>query len=238
MENELELKVEGVSEENGDGHSHKHDGALVSVLCAQQIGILLAKVDLVPIKVRTYGSRNGDLQSMWPSNSSLRPSQLYSVLLGALHDAVSVYEMLARTEDGARYRTLHPAESGLYCRMVMVRVLLVLAKVNDNSDVQDMLMNITRNLVSAYVDKDAEGGSEVGGDKELVALTGVVEELLQGYSEFSDAALLKNIWLLPLLSKLIQCSNKSVRVIVHAIVSRLFDGPLSDLLAESEKGAR
>ena len=153
--------------------------------------------------------------------------------------------MLARTEEGGEGKVLggggglHPSESGLYCRTVMVRILLVLAKVNDNSeDIQDMLMNITRNLVSAYVDKDKDAEVAAGeGGRELVGLTGVVEELLQGYSEFSDAALLKNIWLLPLLSRLIQCSNKSVRISVHAIVSRLFDGPLSDLLAESEKGA-
>jgi hypothetical protein len=50
--------------------------------------------------------------------------------------------------------------------------------------------------------------------------------------------LLKNIWLLPILSKLIECSDKSIRVTVHVIVSRLFDGPLSDLLKLSEAGAK
>jgi len=61
--------------------------------------------------------------------------------------------------------------------------------------------------------------------------------LLEGYRDFEDALLLKNIWLLPLLSKLIECSDKGIRVIVHEIVSRLFDGPLSELLKMSAAGA-
>ena len=46
VENELELKVEGAPDQGGPP-----EGSLVSVVCAQQIGILLAKVDLVPIKL-------------------------------------------------------------------------------------------------------------------------------------------------------------------------------------------
>ncbi|GMI00582.1 hypothetical protein TrVE_jg2459 [Triparma verrucosa] len=213
VDNELKLESEEeVAGARGEGSSDETPpNPVVGVICAQQIGLLLRQVDTVPLS-------------------------LYSDLLGALHDAVSVYEMLARSDGAGGGEGPHPAESGLYCRTIMVRVLLVLAKVNDDSDVQDMLMNITRNLISAYVEKDADG--EPGEDQELAGLTAVVEELIQGYSGFSDELLLKNIWLLPLLSKLIQCSNKSVRVIVHQIVSRLFDGPLSELVSLSASAAK
>ena len=185
---------------------------------AHTIGLLLCKIEYVPLGA-------------------------YQSLLGALQGAVSVYE---KREDGARRSILaddqqvRPEEACLYCRKVMVEVLLRLAKVGGDGDVQDMLTNITRNLCSAYVMKDARAQAGENGKlvREVASLKELIKVLLEGYGNFEDNLLLKNIWLLPLLSKLIECSDKNVRVTVHQIVSRLFEGPLSDLLKISEAGAK
>ncbi|GMH66529.1 hypothetical protein TrRE_jg4750 [Triparma retinervis] len=195
---------------------------IVGVVAAHNIGALLCTLEKIPVSV-------------------------YKILIGALHEAVKIYEMMGeKGADGARgvggERAVEPAEACLYCRKTMVEVLLRLARVGEDGDgdVQDMLMSITKDLCSAYVGKDAEAqaGGEGGGGEDLAQLKQLVVILLEGYRDFEDAMLLKNIWLLPILSKLIECSDKSIRVTVHVIVSRLFDGPLSDLLKLSEAGAK
>jgi len=215
MSGSLNLKVEGQQGGGGVSASAECSG-VVGVVAAQNIGVLLCELENVPIVV-------------------------YKILIAALHEAVSIYEMMGGTETGGGEWGIAPKDACLYCRKTMVEVLLRLARVGEDGDgdVQDMLMSITKNLCSAYVSKDTEAQAGEGkeGEEDLEHLRGLVVTLLEGYRDFEDALLLKNIWLLPLLSKLIECSDKGIRVIVHEIVSRLFDGPLSELLKMSAAGA-
>ena len=81
VDNELKLESEEeVAGARGEGSSDETPpNPVVGVICAQQIGLLLRQVDTVPLS-------------------------LYSDLLGALHDAVSVYEMLVLSHVFWKYR--------------------------------------------------------------------------------------------------------------------------------------
>ncbi|GMI43270.1 hypothetical protein TrCOL_g9786 [Triparma columacea] len=212
-----EVEGEAESEAGKKKNSDVDSSGIVGVVAAHNIGALLCTLENIPVSV-------------------------YKILIGALHEAVKIYEVMEEKGLGRAggVSNVEPAEACLYCRKTMVEVLLRLARVGEDGDgdVQDMLMSITKDLCSAYVGKDAEAqaGGEVGAE-DLSQLKGLVVILLEGYRDFEDDLLLKNIWLLPILSKLIECSDKGIRVTVHVIVSRLFDGPLSDLLKMSEAGA-
>ena len=141
MSGSLNLKVEGQQGGGGVSASAECSG-VVGVVAAQNIGVLLCELENVPIVV-------------------------YKILIAALHEAVSIYEMMGGTETGGGEWGIAPKDACLYCRKTMVEVLLRLARVGEDGDgdVQDMLMSITKNLCSAYVSKDTE--AQAGEGKEV-----------------------------------------------------------------------
>ena len=200
----------------GNTVRERNNMVYVCIFCIEQIGVLMTSVDGMPKAIALQ-------------------------MLSSIVDAVETLEAVGGAGgEGGAGGGVHPREIALFARGWMVRILLKLAgdvqvEVGAaKNETQDVLTHITRSLLTGYIEKDAEGG----GGAEHVKLTELVCELLEGYEKFEDALLLANMgWLFPMLSSLIQCSNKKVRVLVHKIVSRLFSGPLSELLKSSEIAA-
>jgi len=140
-------------------------------------------------------------------------------------------------------------ENALYGRKWMVKLILLLAADDCTSPNEDdsaimesrqtLLKEQTQTLITVFLEKesnmdnitsvnskeDVMVGACLAG--ELGHITQVVSELLDGFNDFEDKKLFKLTWLCPILSSLIQSNNKAVRVTVHLLVSRMFEGPLS-----------
>jgi len=125
----------------------------------------------------------------------------------------------------------------------MVNLILQLAQkddvlknvgIGDMSSAQNLLKEQTESIIQSYLDKevgvspDKEESSPAEYCKagELSHITSLVCELLEGYNCFEDERLSSLLWLCPMLSDLIESNNKSVRSVVHNLVSRMFEGPL------------
>ena len=63
---------------------------------------------------------------------------------------------------------------------------------------------------------------------ELRHSTELVCSLMEGFKKLDDSRLFALSGLTPTLSASIQSSNKTVRIAVHGLVQRMFEGPLSD----------
>ena len=127
----------------------------------------------------------------------------------------------------------------------MVNLILLLAQkddvlknvgIGDMSSAQNLLKEQTESIIQSYLDKEVGVNSEKDESPssateyckagELSHFTSLVCELLEGYNGFEDERLSSLLWLCPMLSDLIESNNKSVRSVVHNLVSRMFEGPL------------
>lgn len=142
----------------------------------------------------------------------------------------------------------HYLENALYGRKQMVNLILLLAQkddvlknvgIGDMSSAQNLLKEQTESIIQSYLDKEAgvissDKGAESSSNQnveywragELSHFTTLVCELLEGYNCFKEERLSSLLWLCPMLSDLIESNNKSVRSVVHNLVSRMFEGPL------------
>lgn len=95
---------------------------------------------------------------------------------------------------------------------------------------QVMLKNHTQFMINNFLEKEASLGEEASVPSyragEVSHLTKLVCDLLDGYNKCDDERLVELAWLCPLLSALIQSNNRTVRVAVHALVSRMFGGSM------------
>ena len=95
-----------------------------------------------------------------------------------------------------------------------------------NLQLVDCLRGQTQNLIQRFLLKEDKEGREE--DAEVLTLTKLVGEVLSLYADLDEEALMAYMGVVPLLSALIQCNNKEIRVLVH----KLFSGPLTKLLNE------
>jgi len=142
----------------------------------------------------------------------------------------------------------HHLENAVYGRKWMGSLILLLARLYKGCDTetaiaksrQSLLKEQTQAIVNVFIDKESKLGEKTcaTSTEELILeacragevghMTNVVCELLEGYNKFDDDHLFDLAWLCPMLSALIQSNNRAVRVAVHSLVSRMFEGPLSN----------
>jgi len=141
----------------------------------------------------------------------------------------------------------HYLENALYGRQWMGKLILIAAqksiKEEDGNSTSksrlSLLKEETQTIISNFLDKEAKVDELARAtlQEELILgacrsaevgyFTQLVCELLDGINKFDNAALSKLSWLCPMLSSLIQSNNKALRVVVHVLVSRMFEGPMS-----------
>ena len=105
-----------------------------------------------------------------------------------------------------------------------------------------LLKEETQTIISNFLDKEAKVDelARATSQEELMLgacrsaevgyFTQLVCELLDGINKFDNNGLSKLSWLCTMLSSLIQSNNKALRVVVHVLVSRMFEGPMSPSL--------
>jgi len=105
---------------------------------------------------------------------------------------------------------------------------------------QNLIKDQTESILNALIAKEAvlSGGKDTkkGASTEVKHLTALVNQLLDGYNKLDDNHLFVMPWLCPKLSACIQSNDKDLRSIVHILVQRMFNGPLSDKMKSAKSG--